>query len=116
MARLGVELESFGAKTIKLESLPAFLETDDPLELVNQLVHEMREDLGPGRGMRLADDSLAASVCRRAAGAETSPATEENVRQLLAQLFQCDLPYCCPRGNPTLVQMGYAELERKFGR
>ncbi|SVC94549.1 uncharacterized protein METZ01_LOCUS347403, partial [marine metagenome] len=25
-------------------------------------------------------------------------------------------PYTCPHGRPTLIEMGYAELEKKFGR
>jgi DNA mismatch repair protein MutL len=26
------------------------------------------------------------------------------------------MPYCCPHGRPTLIQMSLAELEKKFGR
>jgi DNA mismatch repair protein MutL len=35
---------------------------------------------------------------------------------LLKTLFLCDLPYCDPAGHPTLVQISFQELERKFGR
>jgi DNA mismatch repair protein MutL len=26
------------------------------------------------------------------------------------------MPYTCPHGRPTLIEMNYRELERKFGR
>jgi DNA mismatch repair protein MutL len=38
------------------------------------------------------------------------------LQSLLKDLFACEMPYCCPYGRPTLVQIGIAELERKFGR
>ena len=31
-------------------------------------------------------------------------------------LLACDLPYTCPHGRPTMIQISYGELERKFGR
>ena len=38
------------------------------------------------------------------------------MQALLKDLFACEMPYCCPHGRPTLVQISTAELERKFGR
>jgi len=26
------------------------------------------------------------------------------------------MPYTCPHGRPTLIEMNYRELEKKFGR
>jgi DNA mismatch repair ATPase MutL len=26
------------------------------------------------------------------------------------------MPYTCPHGRPTLIEMGWRELERRFGR
>ncbi|MDF2377881.1 MAG: hypothetical protein P1U81_16710 [Verrucomicrobiales bacterium] len=37
-------------------------------------------------------------------------------KQQAVDLVECDMPYCCPHGRPTLIQIGYGELERKFGR
>jgi DNA mismatch repair protein MutL len=34
---------------------------------------------------------------------------------LLAELFNCDLPYCASDGRPTLSEFGLRELERRFG-
>ena len=35
---------------------------------------------------------------------------------LLRQLHACDLPYTCPHGRPTMIQISYDELEKKFRR
>ena len=37
-------------------------------------------------------------------------------RRLIQDLLACELPYCCPQGRPTMIQIGCAELEKKFGR
>jgi DNA mismatch repair protein MutL len=31
-------------------------------------------------------------------------------------LRRCAMPYTCPHGRPTLIEMNYRELEKKFGR
>jgi DNA mismatch repair protein MutL len=36
--------------------------------------------------------------------------------RLIQDLLRCELPYCCPHGRPTMIQISYTELERKFGR
>jgi DNA mismatch repair protein MutL len=35
---------------------------------------------------------------------------------LLQRLLACEMPYCCPAGKPTLVQISRQELARKFGK
>ena len=35
---------------------------------------------------------------------------------LLESLRHCTMPYTCPHGRPTLIEMSYPELEKKFGR
>ena len=35
---------------------------------------------------------------------------------LLEQMAQCDLPFCCPHGRPTVIHLSKQEIERRFGR
>ena len=65
--------------------------------------------------MRLGEDMIAKTVCRHAVKANDHLRERELVR-LLEDLLACELPYCCPHGRPTMIQMSYGELERKFGR
>ena len=41
---------------------------------------------------------------------------EPELARLIQDLLACDLPYTCPHGRPTMIQMSYGELEKKFGR
>ena len=36
--------------------------------------------------------------------------------QVLQQLSDCEQPFACPHGRPTIVNITIKELERRFGR
>ena len=55
------------------------------------------------------------TVCRQAIKANDLLAGPE-LEKLLEDLRECVMPYTCPHGRPTLIEMSYSELERKFGR
>jgi len=65
--------------------------------------------------MRLGEDVVTKTVCRQAIKANDSMSHQE-LKGLLLDLRQCSMPYTCPHGRPTLIEMSYAELEKKFGR
>lgn len=113
--RLGLELEPFGANTFKLETLPTFLKTDDPMEWLDQVIEELRGMSAGASSLRLGEDMIATTACRHAVKANDTLAMPE-LEALLVSLFDCEMPYCCPHGRPTLIQINHAELERKFGR
>ncbi len=115
LQRLGIGAEEFGANTVKIDSLPSFLKSDDKLGFINQVIEELKKESSQMSSLRLGEDMVATTVCRHAVKAHDVLRIEE-LEKLLVDLLACELPYCCPHGRPTLVQMSYGELERKFGR
>lgn len=115
LERLGFGAEPFGGNTLKLDALPAFLKRDDPEAFLHEVIQEIRVASDRMSSLRLGEDLIATTVCRAAVKANDF-LKEPELRKLLEDLLQCDMPYCCPHGRPTLIQIGYAELERKFGR
>ena len=61
------------------------------------------------------EDMVATTVCRHAVKANDDLHPKE-LEKLLEDLLDCELPFCCPHGRPTLVQISFKELEKKFGR
>ncbi len=114
LARLGVGVEAFGANTVKIDRLPASCGDRDPATFVSALVAEIRER-GAAVGKRIGERDLAASISRRAARDGESGHREEH-EGLLRRLMRCDMPYCDPKGRPTLIQFSHQELARKFAR
>jgi DNA mismatch repair protein MutL len=113
--RLGIAAEPFGGNTLKVDSLPTFLKNDDPQAFLDAVIEELRGASKTMSAMRLGEDMVATTVCRHAVKAN-DPLRDAELERLLIDLLECEMPYCCPHGRPTLIQMTFAELEKKFGR
>ena len=115
LQRMGIGLEEFGAGAFKLDSLPPFLQVEEPLRLLREIIDALQAAGTGASKVRLGEEMIAKTVCRHAVKANDRLRERELVR-LLDDLLACELPYCCPHGRPTMIQLSYAELERKFGR
>ena len=115
LRKMGIGIEPFGKGTHKIDSLPQFVRTGDPLQFIRDVIDELRTASSQSSKMRLGEDVIATTVCRHAVKANDYLREPELVR-LIQDLLACDLPYCCPHGRPTLIQISYPELEKKFGR
>jgi DNA mismatch repair protein MutL len=115
LTRAGIGLEPFGVGTFKIDSLPTFLRGSEPTRLIREIIDDLRETSAQTTRLRLGEDMIAKTVCRHAVKANDFLREPELVR-LIQDLLACDLPYCCPHGRPTMIQMSYGELEKKFGR
>jgi DNA mismatch repair protein MutL len=113
--KLGLSAEPFGGNTLKIDSLPSFLKSDDPESFLQAVIDEIRSSSDRMSELRLGEDMIATTVCRHAVKAN-DPLHDKELQKLLEDTLACDMPYCCPHGRPTLIQINYAELERKFGR
>jgi DNA mismatch repair protein MutL len=114
LERMGVGIEPFGAGTFKVDALPQFLRGGDPVQLLRDIIDELNETGGSGK-TRLGEDVIAKCACRHAVKAN-DVLREPELVSLVQDLLACELPYCCPHGRPTMIQISYGELEKKFGR
>lgn len=115
LAKFGILAEPFGGQTLKIDAVPPFLKSDDPESFIHSLLDEIRSAVERSSALRLGEDIIATTVCRHAVKANDR-LHERELEKLLVDLLACDMPFCCPHGRPTLIQIGYAELDRKFGR
>jgi DNA mismatch repair protein MutL len=115
LGRAGLGLEPFGANTFKIDALPTFLRANDPAQLLRDIIDDLRDASIETSRLRLGEEMIAKTVCRHAVKANDTLRDPELVR-LIQDLLACDLPYCCPHGRPTMIQVSYLELEKKFGR
>ena len=115
LARLGVGLGEFGERTFLLDGLPPLVKTTDARRFVLELVDELKAAGEGVNALRLGEHTVAKTVCRHAVKANDPLALPE-LEALLADLRRCTMPYTCPHGRPTLIEMNFRELEKKFGR
>jgi len=115
LARLGIGLGEFGDRTFLLEAVPPFVDSSSSRQFVIELVDELKAAGQGVNNLRLGEHVIAKTVCRHAVKAH-DPLSVLELEKLIEDLRQCALPYTCPHGRPTLIEMSFRELEKKFGR
>ena len=115
LSRLGVGLSEFGERTFLLDALPPFAKARDPRGFVLELVDALKAAGQGVNALRLGEETVAKTVCRHAVKAN-DPLSGRELDNLVQDLRRCRMPYTCPHGRPTLIEMSYRELEKKFGR
>lgn len=116
LQQAGVGITRFGPSSFLVDALPAMVKARDVAEFIRTIVTDLQQEGGETRkGRRLSEEVVAKTVCRHAVKANDALKPAEWDR-LLHDLLACDLPYTCPHGRPTMIQLSLAELEKKFGR
>jgi DNA mismatch repair protein MutL len=115
LTRLGVGLSEFGDRTFLLDALPPMAKAPRARQFVVELVDALKAAGPEVNAMRLGEDVIAKTVCRHAVKAN-DPLAGPELENLVRDLRRCAMPYTCPHGRPTLIEMSFRELEKKFGR
>ncbi|SDT87541.1 DNA mismatch repair protein MutL [Verrucomicrobium sp. GAS474] len=117
---IGLGIAPFGARTFVVDALPPMIANTkhgaNVPELIRNLLADLQEEGGETRKeRRLSEETVAKKACRFAVKANDRLSPPEAER-LLLDLMACHLPYTCPHGRPTMIQITKPELEKKFGR
>jgi len=115
LTRLGVGLSEFGERTFLLDALPPFVKVSDARQYALDLVDELKAAGEEVNTLRLGEHVVAKTVCRHAVKAN-DPLQGAELETLIEDLRRCAMPYTCPHGRPTILEMNWRELEKKFGR
>ena len=111
---MGVGIREFGQNTFILEALPPFVKTKKSRQFLLDVMDTLMAS-GDVNKMRLGEEMIAKTVCRHAVKANDDLRSEE-LEKLLLDLKACHMPYTCPHGRPTLIEMSLSELDKRFGR
>jgi DNA mismatch repair protein MutL len=116
LQQAGVGITRFGPASFLVDALPAMVKARDVAGFIRTIVADLQQEGGETRkGRRLSEEVVAKTVCRHAVKANDALRPEE-WDSLMHDLLACDLPYTCPHGRPTMIQLNTAELHKKFGR
>ena len=108
-------MSEFGERTFLLDALPPFASAREPRSFVLELVDELKAAGQEVNTWRLGEQTVAKTVCRHAVKAN-DPLSVLELENLIKDLRHCTMPYTCPHGRPTMIEMDFRELEKKFGR
>ncbi|TKX67710.1 DNA mismatch repair endonuclease MutL [Halorubrum sp. SP9] len=118
LAALGFETEAFGGGTRRLRTVPApFGRTADADAFRDALAALSGSDGDRGAPRDARDDLLAELACHPSLKrGDFSELDDGDRRDLLDRLGECDRPFACPHGRPTVLSVDEATFAAGFGR
>jgi DNA mismatch repair protein MutL len=115
LARLGLEIEGFGAGAVLVRALPALLGTAEPGAMLRDLADELLAEEEPGALQRRLDAAIARLACHGSvrAGRRLTP---PEMDALLRAMEATPRAATCSHGRPTFLRLDPQALARLFGR
>jgi len=108
---LGFELESFGGNTLIVHSIPQVF----PQENLSTFLHSIIDNLTSEGLQKPTYIDIAKKACACAIKANDKLQLTE-IENLIQMLSKCEMPFCCPHGRPTIINISLNELKKRFGR
>ncbi len=111
LRKLGFAFQPFGGTTVRLSSVPAPLGRTADVDAFRQAIEALRAGEDPD----FRDDLIADLACHPSLKAGES-LTRETAERLIERLGECQQPYACPHGRPTVLAIEEPTLARGFDR
>jgi len=115
LRELGMELEPFGKNEFLLRSVPAILRNNDQAEIMREIVDMLPLQHHKEAVNEKFEKILIMMSCRNAIKVNTTLKLEQ-IRKLIADLEQTELPYTCPHGRPIALLFEMGDILKKFLR
>jgi len=115
LQRLGFEIDSFGAATVKVTAIPALLDANDCAKALLALAEDL-EGLDRGALVQDALQRIAATTACHAAVKANDPLTYEKMTHILDELRATAYSTICPHGRPVMLRLTRREIEKNFER
>jgi len=115
LRQMGFGISDFGGDTFLIDALPTCFGNQS----ADRVIREVATGLEQGKSKRSAGkwtiDMVARAACRSAVTSAQALSMPE-IRKLVIDLAQTEMPYTCPHGKPVVIYMSFNELDKKFGR
>jgi DNA mismatch repair protein MutL len=112
--RLGFVFELNTAGELDLIGIPSDIVQREPLEILREIISSFIETTEATKS-DIREYLIATYSCKAAIKTGQSLSTEE-MESLATELYNCENPYSCPHGRPTMIELTIDELDRNFCR
>ena len=115
LEELNIKIEEFGTSAFRVTSHPTWFPKNNAegilKNIMEQIIKEENHfDLAKFR------DHLAATIACKASVKANTRITKEDMESIISQLRNCNNPFNCPHGRPTIIEFTIYELEKMFKR
>lgn len=109
---MGFDISEFGKNTFVIHGVPADTSAYDSVKLLEGLLENYKQNL-----LELKSDkreNLARSMARNTAIKSGKALTQEEMQNIIDELFACKMPYSTPSGKPTITTFSSDDLDKRF--
>ncbi len=115
LMKLGIGIDDFEGKSIKLVSIPVLMQDYDPNRLVADILSQLQEFDEVKNVDKLTQQIITTLSCRYAIMAGQM-LTESQMKNLWEKLQRTSNNATCPHGRPTHIEITIVELKKIFKR
>lgn len=109
---LGFDLQEFGENSFVLQGVPSEFRTGNETKTLEKLIEEYKQSRSEVKFDKRRQ--LAHSMARNRGTRQGEKLSEQEMRQLIDQLFACSQPQYAPDGRLTFITFGLSDLEKLF--
>lgn len=109
---MGFDIAEFGKNTYVIHGVPADTVEYDSAALLEGLIENYKQNLLELKSEKR--ENLARSMARNMAIKSGKSLTQEEMNNLIDNLFACKMPYNAPNGKPVITTFSIDELDRRF--
>lgn len=112
--KFGFEVEDFGTNSFLVRSTPVVMGRQMGKGIILDMVNELNANKVK-KFEEIKDKIIARMACRKSIK-QGDKIEIGYIQKMLKKLYDCENPFTCPHGRPTMINITKSELERKFKR
>ena len=111
---LGFDISEFGKNTFVVNGTPADINESDTKDIIENLLENYKDHLNT-KGIKIeARENIARSLAKASAINYGKSLTNEEMRDIIDNLFACETPDYSPDGKAIINILNIEELEKRF--
>jgi DNA mismatch repair protein MutL len=111
--RMGLSIRQAGPNAFLVDALPQAFGNTDLQVFINEIVHAMNEFQDHAFFQKEQEKRIAVAASKASISQRHRLAIEE-AQKLVDRLMRCQTPFQCPLGKPTMMQMSFEEIAKRF--
>ena len=115
VTKMGIKIEEFGINTYKISGHPTWLLKGYEEESIKRILDLFINSNGNFDRVKFNEQLAINLACKMSVKANTNISYIE-MEELVRKLLDCEFPYTCPHGRPTILKYPKYELEKLFKR
>ena len=112
---LNIDIEEFGTSSYRIKSHPTWLPKNNTEKVLRTIIEQVIKEEN-NFNLSKFNDHLAATMACKASIKGNTRITINDMESIINQLRECNNPFNCPHGRPTIIEFTIYELEKMFKR